>query len=162
MIPRDEIRPLYLTMLTLGVLALVILAAGLVDFFAFEPLGQHTGSHATVIGVFRYDPASGQVTGPDSQRFTLDEAFAAEIDWTSLPPTMEVAARWFNTLGTTVGGVGPAPAGQLVDHSIVPVKISQGFRHNVPGDYDFVVERYQNGQPVEVLARRLVYVRSAI
>ena len=149
-------------MVSLGVLAVVILAAGLVEFFAFEPLGQHSGSHATVKGVFRYDPAAGQVTGSDSQRFTADEAFAAVIDWTSLPPTMEVAARWFNTLGTTVGGLGPAPAGQLVDRSIVPAKIPPGFRHNVPGDYNFVIERYQNGQPVEVLARRLVYVRSAV
>jgi hypothetical protein len=58
--------------------------------------------------------------------------------------------------------MGPAPAGQLTENSIVPVKIPQGFRHNVPGDYTFVVERYQDGQPVEVLARRLVYVRSAV
>jgi len=161
-IPRDEIRPLYLAMLTLGVLALVILAAGLIDFFAFEPPGQNTGAHATVIGVYRYDPGGGRLSGPDSQRFTADQPFAAEVDWTSLPLTMVVAARWFNTLGTTVGGVGPAPAGQLSEHSIIPVKIPPGFRHNVPGDYTFVVERYQNGQPVEVLARRLVYVRSAV
>jgi hypothetical protein len=159
--PRDEIRPLYLTMLTLGVVALVILAAGLVDFFAFEPLGQSSGAHATVKGVFHYDPATGQVSGPDRQRFSADEPFAAVVDWTSLPPTMEVAARWFNTLGTTVGGAGPAPAGQLTDHPIVPVKTPPGFRHNVPGDYNFVIERYREGQPVEVLARRLVYVRSA-
>jgi hypothetical protein len=162
MIPRDEIRPLYLTMLTLGAVALIILAAGLIDFLAFEPPGQSTGAHATVKGVFHYDPATREVSGPDSQRFTLDEAFAAVVDWTSLPPAMEVAARWYNTLGTTVGGVGPAPAGQLTENSIVPVKIPQGFRHNVPGDYTFVVERYQDAQPVEVLARRLVYVRSAV
>jgi len=158
---RDEVGPLYRTMVTLGVVAVVILVAGLVDFFAFEPLGQKTGAHATVQGVFHYDPGTHQVSGNDSRRFTIDDSFAAVVDWTSLPTPMVVAGRWYNTLGTAVGGVGPRPAGELGDQSVVPVKIPEGFKHNIPGSYSFVVERYSQGQPVEVLARRLVYVRSA-
>ncbi len=158
----DAVRPLYRAMLSLGVVAIVILSAGLLDFFSFEPPGERTGVHATVKGVFHYDPESKQVSGPDSQRFKADDAFAAVVDWSSLPGSMVVAARWYNTLGTTVGGIGPSRAGDLTERSVIPVKVPEGFRHNVPGDYEFVVERYSQGQPVEVLARRLVYVRAAV
>ena len=158
----EELRPLYWAMVSLGVVGILILSAGLLDFFSFEPLGQRTGAHATVKGVFHYDPETKQVSGGDTRRFTADDAFAAEVDWTSLPASMVVDAHWFNILGTDVGGVGPQPAGELVDRSVIPVKIPEGFKHNLPGEYDFVVERYSGGQPVEVLARRLVYVRSAV
>jgi hypothetical protein len=158
---RDEVQPLYNWMIALGVVAIVILAIGLVDFFAFEPLGQASGAHATVKGIYRYDPGSGQVVGPPKSKFTTDEPFAAVVDWTSLPPTMVVAAQWFNTLGQPVGGVGPAPAGQLLDKTVIPVKTPPEFKHNVPGEYTFLVERYSEGRPVEVLARDLVLVRAA-
>jgi plastocyanin len=158
----DELRPLYRAMVSLGVVGIVILAAGLLAFFSFEPLGQRTGAHATVKGVFHYDPATKQVSGGDTRRFTADDAFAAEVDWTSLPGSLVVDAVWFNTLGTAVGGVSPRPASELSDESVIPVKIPEGFKHNLPGEYDFVVERYSQGRPVEVLARRLVYVRSAV
>src|SRR2546423_2951919 len=134
-------------MIALGVVAIVILAIGLVDFFAFEPIGQSTGAHATVQGVYRYDPDTGQVTGPAQAKFGPDDPFAAVVDWTSLAPDMVVAAHWFNTLGQEVGGVGPAPAGQLVDKSVILVKTPPGFKHNVPGEYTFLVERYSDGRP---------------
>ena len=159
--PVDEVRPLYRWMVALGIVALVILAIGLVDFFAFEPIGQGSGVHATVRGVYHYDPAGDQVVGPPASRFTTDETFAAVVDWTSLPPTMVVAAHWFNTLGQEVGGLGPAPAGDLVAKTVIAVKTPPEFKHNVPGEYAFLVERYSDGRPVEVLARRLVLVRSA-
>jgi len=159
--PREDVRPLYNWMIVLGTVAIVILAIGLVDFFAFEPIGQSTGARATVQGAYRYDPAGGQVTGPPKAQFGPDEPFAAVVDWTSLPPTMVVAAHWFNTLGQEVGGVGPAPAGQLLDKTVIPVKTPPEFKHNVPGEYTFLVERYSEGRPVEVLARHLVLVRSA-
>ena len=57
--------------------------------------------------------------------------------------------------------VGPAPAGQLLDKTVIPVKTPPEFKHNVPGEYTFLVERYSEGRPVEVLARHLVLVRSA-
>ena len=40
----------------------------------------------------------------------------------------------------------------------VPVALPQGLTQNIPGTYIFVVERISRGQPVEVLARRLVEV----
>lgn len=153
--------PLYNWMIALGSVALVILGIGLVDFFVFEPIGQSTGAHATVQGVYRLDPGSGQVAGPPRAQFGPDEPFAAVVDWTSLPPTMVVAAHWYNTLGQEVGGVGPAPAGQLLDRTVIPVKTPPEFKHNVPGEYTFLAERYSDGQAVEVLARRLVLVRAA-
>lgn len=162
MIPGDQLRPLYRAMVSLGVVGIVILALGLLDFFSFEPLGQRTGMHATVQGVYRYDAHSHEVSGQPRQRFTADEAFAAVVDWSSLPSSTVVAARWFDTLGDEVGGVGPSPASDLGSTSVIPVKIPQGFQHNVPGDYNFVVERFSRGQPVEVLASRLVYVRAAV
>ena len=158
----EEMRPLFRAMVSLGVVGILILGAGLLDFFSFEPLGQRTGAHATVKGVFHYDAAAKQVSGGDTRRFTADDAFAAEVDWSSLPAAMVVDAVWFNTLGTAVGGVGPQPAGELSGHTLIPVKIPEGFKHNLPGEYNFVVERYSQGRPVEVLARRLVYVRAAV
>ncbi len=155
----DEIRPLYRAVVVLGVAAIVILSAGLVEFFHFEPLGQRTGTAVRLRGVFAYDPASGRVSGPDRSQFTIDQDFAAVVDWGSLPPGLVVGARWYNGFGTVVGSAGPRPAGQLVGHEIVPVKVPPGLSRNLPGEYVFVVERYRGGQPVEVLARRFVMVR---
>jgi hypothetical protein len=42
---------------------------------------------------------------------------------------------------------------------VVPVETPEGEQANLPGDYLFVVERFSHGQPVEVLARRIVLVR---
>jgi len=159
---RDEIRPLYRAMLTLGVVAVVILAGGLVEFLAFEPLGQATGAKATVHGVFRYDPATGQTSGPDSRRFTPDQAFAAVVDWTSVPTGLTVAARWYNSLGTTVGTVGPAPASQLVDHATIPVAVPEGFHHNVPGEYAFVIERFNAVERVSHWTMAICFVFLAL
>ena len=41
-----------------------------------------------------------------------------------------------------------------------PVITPPGLHHNLPGRYTFVVERFQGGVPVEVLARRFVQVES--
>ena len=75
----EELRPLYWAMVSLGVVGILILSAGLLDFFSFEPLGQRTGAHATVKGVFHYDPETKQVNGGDTRRFTADDAFAADL-----------------------------------------------------------------------------------
>ena len=42
--------------------------------------------------------------------------------------------------------------------SLVPVALPAGLKQNIPGTYLFVVERISRGQPVEVLARRLIEV----
>lgn len=156
----DEIRPLYRAMLILGAVAIVILGLGLVEFFAFEPLGQHSGISVRIAGVYHYDPATRETSGPDRSKFSATEDLAAVVDWSSLPATVVVGATWINSLGETVGQVGPKSAGQMTDSDrVVPVKVPPGLTRNIPGEYIFVVERYQAGQPVEVLARRFILVR---
>ena len=142
----------------LGITALVILAIGMGEFLYFEPLGETTGTHARVRGVYAYDPASGKVVGDDSSSFDRTQPFAAVVDWESLPPEMLVTARWYNGLGVQVGQVPNSPAGNLVGTPLVRVEVPRGLKTNIPGEYVFVVERVARGQPVEVLARRLILV----
>ncbi|TMC09799.1 MAG: hypothetical protein E6J29_13150 [Chloroflexi bacterium] len=135
----------------------MILVVGLAQFIHFEPSGQHTGLAAKIVGVYDYDPKTRQTTGPNKDHFQTSEPFAAEVDWTSLPPDLVVGAQWFSG-GFTIdaGGVGPARAASLSEHSVVPVNF--GGARLPPGHYEFVVERYAGGRPVEVLARKTVVV----
>jgi len=48
--PPDEILPLYRAIKLVGVLAIVIFAAGIVEFISFEPPGQSTGAVARITG----------------------------------------------------------------------------------------------------------------
>jgi hypothetical protein len=152
------VRPLYRVLLALGLAGLLILLLGAAEFAHFEPLNQKTGTSARVSGVFQYDPRSGHTLGSDRSRFRRDELFAARVDWSTLPPDMQVGARWYNGFGDRVGSVGPAPAGELTQHEVVPVAVPPGLNRNLPGHYLFVVERYRANLPVEVLARRIVLV----
>ena len=156
----DEIRPLYRAMLILGAVAIVILGLGLVEFFAFEPLGEHSGLTVHVVGVFHYDPATRATSGPDGGKFAATEDFAAVVDWSTVPGAVVVGATWLNSLGETVGRVGPKPASDMSDADrVVPVKVPAGLTRNIPGEYILVVERFRAGQPVEVLTRRFILVR---
>lgn len=141
--------------------AVLILGLGLAELVYFEPPGQHTGTTAHVQGIYRYDPATGSTGTRSSREFTVDDHFAAVVDWASLPSSMEVAARWYNALDVVVGAAGPAPAANLVGEPVVPVRVPPGLSRNLPGEYVFVVERYSGGQPVELLARRLILVKRA-
>jgi hypothetical protein len=156
---QDDVRPLYRTILALGVVAIVILVVGVVQFVYFEPPGQRTTNTAHVKGVYVYDPRTHETQDGDRQNFSRDQDFAAVVDWSSLPSNLIVGARWYDSFGDTVGGAGPAPAAQLQGHEVVPVETPSGTAQNLPGHYLFVVERYSSGQPVEVLARRIVLVR---
>jgi hypothetical protein len=153
----DEILPLYRAIKLMGVLAIIIFAAGIVEFISFEPPGQGTGAVARITGVYAYDPAARTVGGPAVERFARSQPFAAVVDWSSISPGTLVAARWFNSFGEVVGQAGPAPAESFGDVA-VPVALPAGLRENIPGTYLFVVERISRGQPVEVLARRLIVV----
>jgi hypothetical protein len=156
--PYDQVQVLYRTLLVFATVAVVILAVGLVEFVYFEPPGQTTGAKARIAGVYAYDPATGTTLGTDKSAFTRTQDFAAVVDWSGLPPDLNVDARWYDTFGSVVGRVGPSTPDQLGNSSIVPVTTPQGLHHNLPGDYTFVVERLQGGVPVEVLARRIVLV----
>ena len=153
----DEILPLYRAIRLVGLMALLIFAVGLIEFLSFEPPGQATGTTARISGVYAYDTASQAITGQAQERFKRDQPFAAVVDWSSIPAQTTVAARWFDSFGEVVGQVGPAPAGDISTRA-VPVALPEGLRKNIPGTYLFVVERISHGQPVEVLARRLVEV----
>jgi hypothetical protein len=155
----DDVRPLYRTILAFGALAVVILVAGAVEFIYFEPLGQRTANQARIEGVFVYDPQTKSTVGKDQDSFSRDQAFAAKVDWQSLPGDLVVGARWYDSFGDVVTDVGPAPASQLADHDVIAVEVPSGEEQNLPGHYLFVVERYRNGQAVEVLGRRIVLVK---
>lgn len=157
--PYDQVRTLYRTLLVLATVAVVILAVGLVEFVYFEPPGQVTGAKATIAGVFGYDPATGTTRGPDRHTFRRNEEIAAIVDWSTLPPNLNVDARWYDAFGSVVGRLGPSTPAQLGFRSIIPVITPSNLKHNLPGDYTFVVERIQGGIPVEVLARRIVLVQ---
>jgi hypothetical protein len=159
LVQYDQLQTLYRTLLVFATVAVVILAVGLVEFVYFEPPGQTTGVKARIVGVYQYDPSTGNTTGPDRSSFARSEVFAAVVDWSGLPPDLSVDARWYDTFGSIVGRVGPSTPAQLGPRSTVPVTVPQGLHHNLPGHYTFVVERLQGGLPVEVLARRIVLVQ---
>jgi hypothetical protein len=156
--PYDPVRPLYRALLVFDVVAVLILAIGLADFFYFESPGHKTGLKATIVGVYQYDPATHTTSGPDRSTFSRTDEFAAVVDWASLPQNIVVDARWYDTFETVVARVGPGTPAQLAAQTTIPVGVPAPFKHNLPGHYLFVVERLENGVPVEVLARRLVLV----
>jgi hypothetical protein len=156
--PFDQVLTLYRTLLVFATVAVLILAVGLVEFVHFEPPGQSTGVRAQIIGVYLYDAATGTTNGSDRTSFARTDEFAAVVDWTHLPPAMSVDARWYDSFGSIVGRAGPSTPAQLGPTSTLPVTVPPGLHHSLPGHYTFVVERLQNGLPVEVLARRIVLV----
>jgi hypothetical protein len=156
--PYDPVRTLYRTILAFGAVGLLILTIGVVEFVHFEPYGQNSGTAANIVTVYAYDPATRTTSGPDHTTFGRNQTFAAVVDWSSLPPNITVDARWYDSFENVVGHVGPATPTDLGPTSTVPVSAAEGFLHNLPGHYIFVVERLEGGQPVEVLARRIVLV----
>jgi hypothetical protein len=156
--PYDPVRTLYRALLVFDVVAILILAIGLGEFLYFEPPGQTTGVKATIVGVFQYNPATHSTSGSDRTTFARTDEFAAVVDWSTLPQNITVDARWYDSFEAIVGRVGPGTPAQLATQTTVPVGAPAPQQHNLPGQYVFVVERLQNGVPVEVLARRIIVV----
>jgi hypothetical protein len=156
---HDQVRTLYRTLLVFATVGVLILAVGLVEFVYFEPPGQTTGARARIVGVDTYDPTTGTVNGTDQSVFSRTQDFAAVVDWSSVPANLIVDARWYDGFGDVVGRVGPDTPERLAGDSIIPVVVPPGFHHSLPGHYTFVVERFEGGVPVEVLARRIVLVQ---
>src|SRR5207249_4672932 len=136
----------------------VILSVGLLQFVYFERPGQESGVKAHIVGVFKYDPVGKQTAGPARSEFERSDVFAAVVDWSSLPSNLVVDARWYDTFGSMRGKVGPAHSTDLGGNSTIPVEVPVGSTYVLPGRYTFVVERLQDGIPVEVLGRRLILV----
>lgn len=154
----DQLRVLYRTLLVFATVGVVILSVGLLQFVYFERPGQESGVRAHIVGVFKYDPVGKQTAGPARSEFARSDVFAAVVDWSSLPANLLVDARWYDTFGSMRGVVGPAHANDLSDDSIIPVEVPDNAKFVLPGRYTFVVERIQDGVPVEVLGRRFVVV----
>jgi hypothetical protein len=154
----DQLLVLYRTLLVFATIGVVILSIGLLQFVYFERPGEETGIKAHIVGVFEYDPGARKTSGPDRSEFPRADVFAAVVDWSSLPANLTVDARWYDTFGSMRGSVGPAHATDLGDESVIPVEVPEGFHYVLPGRYTFVVERLQDGVPVEVLGRHLVLV----
>ena len=157
--PSDPVLGLYRTLLAFGAVGLLILATGLVEFLYFEPIGQSVGLHARIVGVFHYDPATHMTYGPDEQSFARSDQFAAVVDWSGLPDTITVQAVWYDSFQNAVGGVGPDRPSALKNDTIVPAAVPHDLHFHLPGEYIFAIERLEGGQPVAVLARRLIEVR---
>ena len=157
---HDELRPVFRLLVALGIAGIVILAVGLAQFVHYEPPGQQTGQAVKIAGVFDYDVKTGKTLGADKDHFRTNEPFAGVVDWSSLPPDLVVGANWFSGgFALDSGGVGPARAADLTEKSVVPV--NRGTQRFPSGSYDFVVERYAGGRPVEVLGGRSVIVVGA-
>lgn len=154
----DQLKVLYRTLLLFATVAAVILSIGLVEFVYFEPPGQTSGARAHIVGVYRYDPQSHQVAAGDRTEFARSDEFAAVVDWSSIPDNLVVDARWYDDFGSLRGSVGPGYPSTLSTENVVPVLVPPGFHYVLPGRYTFVVERLDNGTPVEVLGRRFVLV----
>ncbi len=158
----EDFRPMYWTMLGLGLVAILILGLGFATLLRFAPPGQHSGYRAHVTGVHPYDSRSGKVDGPAMTRFRRDQPFAAEVEWGELPANMVVDARWYDSLDSEVGEVGPEPAGRLASRdALVPVITPPGQRANLPGRYTLKVVRYSGSRPVELLDTENVVVLSS-
>ena len=156
---RDPVVTLYRTLLLSAAAGLLILTAGVVEYVYFEPFAQASGVHAEIRGVYAYDAATHETKGPDRSTFRRTEDFAAVVDWGSIrAKDITVQAIWFDGFGNVVGQAGPGRPADLKDHQVVPAELPAGLSYHLPGEYIFAVERVQGGQPVEVLARRLVEV----
>jgi len=154
----DQLRVLYRTLLVFATVGVVVLAVGLVQFVYFERPGEETGVKAQIGGVYEYDPAAHRTFGSDRSEFPRTAVFAAVVDWSTLPANLVVDARWYDTFGSMRGDVGPAHPSDLTGHGVIPVEVPPDLRFVLPGRYTFVVERFEGGVAVEVLARRFVLV----
>jgi hypothetical protein len=154
----DQLRILYRTLLGFATVGVVVLALGLVQFAYFERPGEASGVKAKIVGVYKYDPATRQTVAPDRAQFARNEQFAAVVDWSSIPSNLSVDARWYDSFGSIEGQVGPGTASALTNDGIIPVQVPPGYHFVLPGRYTFVVERFENGVPVEVIGRRFVVV----
>ncbi len=155
---RDPVFGPYRTLLAFAGVGILILCAGLAEFLYFEPFGDTTTFHAHIAGVFHYDPATHQTTGADEQTFGRADQFAAVVDWSGLPDTITVEAIWYDSFQNVVGSVGPGKPSALAGDTVIPAAVPSSLHYHLPGEYLFAVERVSGGQPVEVLARRLVEV----
>ncbi len=155
---RDPVLTPYRTLLAYGVFGILVFVAGFFEYLHFEPFQAGSSARAHIAGVFKYDPSTKTTTGPDRASFARSDEFAAVVDWSGLPDTLDVEAIWYDSFENIVGSVGPGTPSSLREQTIVPAAVPQGLKYHLPGQYIFAVERLAGGRPVEVLGRRIVFV----
>jgi len=155
---RDPVLTPYRTLLAFGGIGIVIFIAGFFEYLHFEPFQLGSGVHAHITGVFKYDPKSKTTSGDDRATFARNDEFAAVVDWSGLPDTLNVEAIWYDSFENIVGSVGPGTPSSLHDETIIPAAVPEGLKYHLPGQYIFAIERLDGSRPVEVLGRRIVFV----
>ena len=154
---NDPVTGLYRTLLAFSAVGVLILTAGLIEFVHFEP-SSSSGVHGRIVGVYAYDPSTQRTSGPDRETFTRSEQFAAVVDWSNLPNNLTVQAVWFDSFENVVGNAGPGTPSSLSGDTTIAAAVPKDLHFHLPGEYVFAIERIADGQPVEVLARRIVEV----
>lgn len=149
---------LYRTLIGFAIFAILIFIAGAVEYVHFEPFNSSPSPQAKVVGVYTYDAATNSTSGQPRTSFARNEQFAAVVDWSGLPDTITVEAVWYDSFENVVGKVGPDTPSELREQTVIPAEVPQGLKYHLPGEYVFAIERLDNGRPVEVLGRQLVYV----
>ncbi|HEX4215239.1 MAG TPA: hypothetical protein VIA06_18105 [Candidatus Dormibacteraeota bacterium] len=153
---RDDLRLPYLTLLVVGVISLGLLGLGLDNLVAATMPWEHTNLTVKVTGVYAYDKGSGTVHGPAIKTSRTGKAFAAKVDWASLPSNLSVGAAWYSSEGTLIQSVGPSTAGSLAArHRLVPMD-----QRAPPDTYGLLVLHYDGGKPIEILGRTHLTVTS--
>jgi hypothetical protein len=154
--PADDLRPPYLTMLALGAVSLLLVLFGLGNLLLTTMPWNHTGLHASVTGVYKYDPRTHSLGDTRISSIGHGQPFAARVAWSQLPAGLQVGARWYDPQDTDSGGAPPQAASQQAAHdAIVPIAGTRG----PPGEYQLLVMRYADGRPAEVLGRARIRVR---
>ncbi len=156
--PSDGLTAPYVLLLGVGLVSLFIILLAFGQLIQGTAPWQHVDAQARIEGVYRYDPAAGHITSSPQSTFRKGEAFAARVDWGSLPAGLEVGARWYDDSGVDWGGIQPETAGQLAGAgpSLVPM-----VRADAPaGVYTVDVMRYSGGRPVQILGRTDVAVKT--
>jgi hypothetical protein len=114
---------LYRTLLAYGIVAVLILGAGMAEYFHFEPFGRAATVPTAIVGVYLYDPTSHRTSGPDQQTFARNQPFAVVVDWSKLPDSITVQALWYDSFGNVVGRVGPGHPSELSGEVAIPAAV---------------------------------------
>lgn len=143
-------------MLVLGAVSVVLLLLGLTNLVEASMPWAHTGAHTQVLGVYAYNPGT-HALGTSGNTFPRGTPFAARVDWSSLPPSLDVQAVWYDPNQTAVGGSSRGTAGQLAaQQAVAPMTRVKG----PPGRYTLLVLHYVGNKPIEILGRQYVQVTS--
>lgn len=157
--PRDGLTAPYITLVAVGLISAAVILVAVAQLVQGTAPWQHVSARARIEGVYSYDAATGRVTSGPEDRFREGRAFAARVDWSSLPSRLsrlQVGARWYDDSGVDWGGIQPGTPSQLAHggFSLVPMVRTDA----PPGTYTLDVMRYSAGRPAQILGQMAVKV----